>query len=109
VLTFKPMSSFTTETAKRARCRKAGLHAARVNRATGWQNLVRARAVRSDNAALRRRALLLDRARAGHVLLSTSPWGPRGAWMCACGEFGVGDSLAQLHVRGAIWAAPPDG
>jgi hypothetical protein len=92
---------FTSETAKKARQRKAGLHAARVNRRNGWACLQRARAMRSLNAMWRRRERLRAQLQEAHFV-QWSPWGPRGAWMCTCGEHNVGEVLARQHLARAI-------
>jgi hypothetical protein len=93
---------FTSETAKKARLRKAGLHAARVNRRNGWECLVKARAMRSHKAAIRRRERVWALAQKAHLMLWMTRWGPPGAWLCLCGEYGVGESMAQLHSASVV-------
>jgi hypothetical protein len=53
------MPPFTSETARRARCRKAGFAAARHWQGRGFENLKLARKRRSRNALLRRLAKMI--------------------------------------------------
>src|SRR5215469_5638507 len=100
----KSRTSFTkmsaSEAGRRGNRRRLGLAGARTNRMYGWQNLKLARAVRSRNAEWRRRERVRELAAQIHLMVR-SPWGPRDAWVCVCGEFGVGDSMARLHSAGA--------
>jgi|ERR1019366_8711002 hypothetical protein len=75
---------FTSETGFRARQRKAGLAAARYWREREFANLLRAREVRSRNAALRREWLRATADRQ-HVLHYEPPGG---RWECDCGLSG---------------------
>ena len=81
---------FTSETGFRARQRKAGLAAARYWREREFANLLRAREVRSRNAALRREWLRATADRQ-HVLHYEPPGG---RWECDCGL--SGDSTEQV-------------
>src|SRR5262249_28897907 len=95
----KSRTSFTRMSAskagRRGNRRRLGLAGARTNRAMGWQNLKRARAVRSRNAEWRRQERVRELAERAHLMIWAAPFGPPKAWVCMCGESGVGDSMAQ--------------
>jgi hypothetical protein len=96
------MSRFTHETGRKARCRKAGLAAARFWRQYGFANLEKAREQRSLNAARRREE---REARDQHALVFPHGWAH--VWYCSCGLTGYCDeSVVHLH-REALGFDPP--
>ena len=90
------MPPFTSETARRARQRKAGLASARLWRKRDFANLKLARQQRSRNAARRREERLKREAEKLHTVIK--PFGPAGVWYCTCGLRGNGEaSILSLH------------
>src|SRR5215469_4340200 len=106
----KSRTSFTkmsaSEAGRRGNRRRLGLAGARTNRMFGWQNLKRARAVRSRNAELRRRERVRELAERAHLMVWAAPFGPAQAWVCMCGSSGVGNSMAQLHLASELPLPP---
>jgi len=72
---------------------RAARGAARYHRARGFANLVKARAVAAIARARRRCERIKQEAIALHLTMFC-PFGPRGAWICCCGEYGVGEDTA---------------
>jgi hypothetical protein len=96
------MSRFTHESARKARCRKAGLAAARFWRQYGFANLEKARTQRRLNAARRRS----EREASGQHML-VFPHGLPHVWYCSCGLLGRGqETVVPLH-REALGLDPP--
>ena len=90
------MPPFTSETARRARQRKAGLAAARYWRGRGFANLKLARRQRSLNAARLREERMRREAEQRHTVIH--PFGPAGVWYCTCGLSGAGEaSVFPIH------------
>jgi len=82
------MARFTSDTGRRARCRKAGLHSALYWRDRDFVNLVKARAV----LAARR-----ERDRVKHTTIPCSA--VSGLWHCTCGLSGRGGEASIFAVH----------
>lgn len=89
------MPSFTSETGRRARRRKAGLASARYWRSRRFANLVKARAVLAER---RRR----DSTQHTIVACSVSPR----LWHCTCGLNGWGEESIIRNHRKALGLEP---
>jgi len=99
------MPHFTTETARKARQRKAGLAAARYWQQHDFANLERARQQRSLNAARRRAERLQREAEQRHNLIF--PHGVAFVWYCSCGLIGHGEKTVVPIHREALGFDPP--
>src|ERR1700761_8826265 len=102
------MGAFTSDTARRARCRKAGLAAARYWREHGFANLERAREQRKRNAALRREERERQEIRQSHTVIF--PHGGLHVWYCSCGLTGYAhDTVIAVHHEAEAYSADSAG